>query len=82
MIMKLGMEQYVLKLYKVYVKDDPELTMTYKRQCQFLQNLFCTNSSSRYQVSVYRTFGPLVFHIDLTLAVAMVTENGHQYRLK
>ena len=29
MIMKLGMEQYVLKLYKVYINDDPELTMTY-----------------------------------------------------
>ena len=36
----------------------------------------------RYQVSVYRTIGPLVFHIDLTLAVAMVTENGRLYRLK
>ena len=29
MIMKLGMEQYVLKLYKVYIKDDPELTLTH-----------------------------------------------------
>ena len=29
MIMKLGMEHYVLKLYKVYVNDDPELTLTY-----------------------------------------------------
>ena len=28
MIMKLCMEQYVLKLYKVYVNDDPELTLT------------------------------------------------------
>ena len=24
----------------------------------------------------------LIFHIDLTLKVAMVTENGRQYRLK
>ena len=23
-----------------------------------------------------------IFHIDLTVSVAMVTENGHQYRLK
>ena len=29
MIMKLGMEHYVLKLYKVYINDDPELTLTY-----------------------------------------------------
>ena len=29
MIMTLGMEQYVLKLYKVYINDDPELTLTH-----------------------------------------------------
>ena len=29
MIIKLAMEQYVLKLYKVYINDDPELTLTY-----------------------------------------------------
>ena len=29
MIMKLCMEQYVLKLYKVYLNDDPELTLTH-----------------------------------------------------
>ena len=29
MIMKLGMEHYVLKLFKVYINDDPELTLTY-----------------------------------------------------
>ena len=27
--MKLGIEHYVLKLYKVYINDDPELTLTY-----------------------------------------------------
>ena len=27
-IMKLCMEQYVLKLYKVYINDDPEFTLT------------------------------------------------------
>ena len=27
MIMKLGMESYVLKLYKVFINDDPELTL-------------------------------------------------------
>ena len=29
MILKLGMEHYVLKLYKVYINDDLELTLTY-----------------------------------------------------
>ena len=29
MIMKLCMEQYVLKLYKVYINDDPELALTH-----------------------------------------------------
>ena len=28
MIMKLGMEHYVLKLYKVYINGDPELILT------------------------------------------------------
>ena len=64
MIMKLCMEQYVLMLYKVYINDDPELTLTHLRQCQNWRNLFCTNSRPRYQVSVYRTIGPLVFNIS------------------
>ena len=29
MIMKLCMEQYVLKHYEVYINDDPELTLTH-----------------------------------------------------
>ena len=29
MIMKLVMEQYVLKLYKDYINDDPRLTLTH-----------------------------------------------------
>ena len=29
MILKLGMEHYVPKLYKVYINDDSELTLTY-----------------------------------------------------
>ena len=29
MIMKLGMEHYELKLYTVYIDDDPDLTLTY-----------------------------------------------------
>ena len=27
--MKLGMEHYVLNLYKMYINDDPELTLTH-----------------------------------------------------
>ena len=29
MIMKLVMEHWVLKLYNIYINDDPELTLTY-----------------------------------------------------
>ena len=47
------MEHYVLKLYKVYINDNPELTMTYFKT---MSNL----AKPRYQVSVYRTIGPLV----------------------
>ena len=28
MILKLGLQHYVLKLYKIYINDDPELTLT------------------------------------------------------
>ena len=44
MIMKLGMEHYVLKLYKVYINDDPELTLAY---FETMLNLFCTYSRPR-----------------------------------
>ena len=62
MIMKLGMEQYVLKLYKVYINDNPELTLTHFKTMSNLANLFFfgTYSRPRYQVSVYMTIGPLV----------------------
>ena len=29
MVMKLGMGHYVFNLYKVYINDDPKLTLTY-----------------------------------------------------
>ena len=60
MIVKLGIEQYVLKLYEVYVNDDPELTLTYFTIMSNLAKL-CTCSRPRYQVCVYRTICPLVF---------------------
>ena len=49
------MKHWGLKLYKVHINDDPGLTLTY-----FI--CFCTSSRPRYQVSVYRTIGPLVLH--------------------
>ena len=60
MIMKLCMEQYVLKLYKVYINDDPELTLAHFKTMSNLAKLFCTYSRPRYQVSIKRTIGPLV----------------------
>ena len=39
MIMKLGMEQYILKLYKVYINDDPELTLTHFKTISNLAKL-------------------------------------------
>ena len=29
MIMKLGMEHYVIKVFKVYINDEPKLTLTH-----------------------------------------------------
>ena len=60
MIMKLGMKHYELKLYTVYINDDRvDLDLFYSN---FLccETYFCTHSRLRYQVSVYRTIGPLV----------------------
>ena len=59
LIMKLGMEHYVLKLYKVYIDNDPESIMTYFTTMTTLAKL----SRPRYQVSVYRTVGPLVYSV-------------------
>ena len=39
MIMELGMDQCVLKLYKVYINDDPELTLTYFKTMSNLAKL-------------------------------------------
>ena len=39
MIMKLGTEHYELKLYTVYVNDDPELTLTYFTAISNLEKL-------------------------------------------
>ena len=55
--MKLGMEHYLHKLYKEYITDDPELTLTYFTIMSNLAKLVFVRP--RYQVSVYRTIGPL-----------------------
>ena len=62
MIMKLGMEHYVLKRFESYMNDDPELTLSY----------FTTMSNSAKLVFVLiegpdirRAFtGPLVLWFD------------------
>ena len=60
MFMKLGMKHYVLRLYTVYKNDDPGLTLTHFMTMSNLAKLVCTYCRPRYQVSVYRTIGPLV----------------------
>ena len=64
MIMKLCMVQYALKLYKVYINDGPELTFTHFKTMSNLVKLFSYLMYiwPRYQVSVNRTIGPLVFY--------------------
>ena len=37
--MKLGMEQYLLKLYKVYINDDTEVTLTHFKTMSNLAKL-------------------------------------------
>ena len=54
MVLKLVMNHRGLKVYKVYVNDDPGLTLTY-----FTTRLRC-------QVGVYRTTGPLAL-LDVAL---------------
>ena len=59
MIMKLGTEHYELKLYTVY---DPGVDLDlFYNNVKFVKTCFCSNGMSRYQVSVYRTIGPLVY---------------------
>ena len=62
MIMKLSMKHYVLKVYKIYINDDPELTLPYFTTMSNLAKLVRTYSRPRYQVNVYRTILVLWFH--------------------
>ena len=47
MIFKLGMEHYVFKIYKVYINDDPKLTI-----------IFCTTISNYAKIVFVLTVGP------------------------
>ena len=39
MILKLAMKHYVLRLYKFYINDDPELTLTYSTTMSNMEKL-------------------------------------------
>ena len=47
MIVKLAMKHYVLKLYKAYINDDPELTLTYSTTMSNLAKLVYVQYSQR-----------------------------------
>ena len=62
------MEHYELKLYTVYINDDPELTLTYFTTMSNLAKLvFCTFSRPRYQVSVYTVYKRTVGKSEATI---------------
>ena len=58
MIFKLCMDDQGLKVFKIYINDDPELTMTcFTSKSHLVKIAYC----GRCHVSVYSTIGPLVF---------------------
>ena len=59
MIFKLGIEHNVLKLYKIYINDYPELTLTYVTAVKFGETCFYTYWTC-VSMSVYRAIGPMV----------------------
>ena len=58
------MDHQGLNVHKVYINDDPGLTMTYfKARSNLVKNAHCApdqNSGERLQDQFYRTTGPLV----------------------
>ena len=60
MILKLGVEHMRLKVYKVYINDDPGLPLKYVWQGQMVKIAYGAYTRPRCQVNVYRTIGPLV----------------------
>ena len=62
LIMKLRMGQYVLRLYKVYINNDLELTLTHFKTMSNLAKLV-------FVLTVgpdYRTIGPLVLQFSVS----------------
>ena len=56
MIMELGMEYYELKLYTVYIKDDPELTLTYfSSMSNFTKLVSSPEPKAHGELIVYRS---------------------------
>ena len=84
-IMKLGMEQYVLKLYKVYIKDDTELTLTHFKTLSILVNLFLylqlQISGERLQDYWSSGFSFVSFLPLLFLCVFFIKNRRFYYRL-
>ena len=80
MIMKLGMEQYVLKLYKVYINDDPGLTMShFKTMSNFAKLVFVLKQWIQISgVNFYRTIGPLVSDSTRIICCEIVGLKAHQ----
>ena len=59
--MEFGVEHDKLKLYIFNINDDPEVVLIYFTTMSNMENLaFVLYGRPRYQVSVYRTIGPLV----------------------
>ena len=55
------MDCWGLKFNKVYVNDDPGLTMTYfKARSNLVKIAYCAYTRPICQVSIYRTISPLV----------------------
>ena len=57
MILKLDMDRQGLKIFKVYINDDPGFTLTY---FSAWSNLVIIVLQTKSHVSVYRTTDPLV----------------------
>ena len=55
---------HMIKMAAMPIYDDPGLTLTYFA-------CFCTYSKPRYQVSVYRTIGPLVLFRSMMISCAV-----------
>ena len=65
-LMIFNMQHQEIKLYKVYINDDPGLTMDYFTASKISN---CAYTRLGCQVSVYRTIGPLVILLDCLLRI-------------